>query len=115
MSALQNTLSLRNREIRLDKHGYLRNLQDWNEEVAELLAAQEGLQLTDRHWDLIRLLRDFHGRSGLTPSTRVLVKLMGRELGEDKGKSVYLMSLFPQTPLRLACKIAGLPRPTNCF
>jgi tRNA 2-thiouridine synthesizing protein E len=108
-------LSLADRKIELDRHGYLRSLQDWDEHVAEVLAVGEGITLHDGHWELIRLLRHFHQQSGLSPSTRVLVKLMSRELGADKGTSAYLMSLFPDTPLKLACKVAGLPRPTNCL
>ncbi len=112
---MADTLSLANKNIELDRYGYLRSLEDWDEPVAEVLAAREGITLRDGHWELIRLLRAFHQQSGLSPSTRVLVKLMARELGDDKGNSAYLMRLFPDTPLKLACKIAGLPRPTNCL
>ena len=33
----------------------------------------------------------------------------------DKGNSIYLHKLFPGNPAKLAAKIAGLPRPTNCI
>jgi tRNA 2-thiouridine synthesizing protein E len=46
---------------------------------------------------------------------RVLVKLVARELGREKGNSLYLLRLFPDSPAKLAAKIAGLPRPTNCL
>lgn len=108
-------LNLDDRQVALDKHGYLRSLSDWDEQIASALAEQSGLELTPAHWELINLLRNFHQQSGLTPSTRALVKLMNQELGPEKGKSAYLMSLFPETPLKLVCKIAGLPRPTNCI
>jgi tRNA 2-thiouridine synthesizing protein E len=36
-------------------------------------------------------------------------------LGPDKGRSVYLLTLFPGNPALLGAKIAGLPRPENCF
>lgn len=108
------TLKTQDKEFQLDKHGYLQDLSDWNQDVAEALALKEDLNLTSDHWDLISLLRNFHQHSGLIPSTRVLIKLISKELGEEKGKSVYLMSLFPETPLKSICKIAGLPRPTKC-
>ncbi len=111
---MTNTHTIQDKEIKLDKHGYLQELSDWDQVVAETLAVKEGLSLTSAHWELINLLRDFHKQSGLIPSTRVLVKLMGKDLGEDKGKSLYLMSLFPETPLKSICKIAGLPRPIKC-
>ncbi|MBN4076014.1 MAG: sulfurtransferase TusE [SAR86 cluster bacterium] len=111
---MSNTLNIQGKELKLDKHGYLQKLSDWNQTVADALALKEGLSLTSDHWALMNLLRNFHQQSGLIPSTRVLVKLIAKELGEEKGKSIYLMSLFPGTPLKSICKIAGLPRPINC-
>jgi tRNA 2-thiouridine synthesizing protein E len=111
---MANTQQIKDKLLMLDKHGYLQELTDWDQAVAEELAQKEGLNLYKEHWELINLLRSFHQQSGLIPSTRVLVKLIAKELGEEKGKSVYLMSLFPDTPLKTICKIAGLPRPTNC-
>ena len=46
---------------------------------------------------------------------RPLVKYIGQELGKDKGSSLYLLSLFPGSPARLASKLAGLPKPDNCL
>ncbi|MAM72066.1 MAG: sulfurtransferase TusE [Gammaproteobacteria bacterium] len=108
-------IMIQDKEVALDKRGYLRKLSDWSPEVAATLAQQEDIELTEAHWELINLLRDFHQRSGLIPSTRALIKLMTKELGSDKGKSAYLMQLFPGTPLKTVCKISGLPRPTNCI
>jgi tRNA 2-thiouridine synthesizing protein E len=112
---MAESLTIDDRQISLDKHGYLQYLEDWNESVAEVLALREAIKLSSEHWELINILRQFHQVSGLLPSTRSLVKLMRKELGEEKGSSAYLMSLFPQTPLKSLCKIAGLPRPTNCI
>lgn len=112
---MTKTLSVQNQQIRVDKLGYLQDISDWNERVAVVIGRQAGLELSQEHWEVIGLLRAFHLQSGLVPTTRALVKLMARELGASKGSSIYLMTLFPQTPLRLACKIAGLPRPANCL
>ncbi len=99
----------------LDKDGYLRNLDDWNEEVAGALASAEALVLSQAHWEIIYVLRDFYHQHLLSPSMRPLVKLVARELGPDKGRSIYLLKLFPGNPALLASKIAGLPRPENCL
>ncbi len=107
-------IQIKGKQLKLDKHGYLQELADWDQVVAEELANIEGLNLHNGHWELISILRDFHQQSGLVPSTRALVKLIAKELGDEKGKSVYLMSLFPRAPLKTICKVAGLPRPTNC-
>lgn len=98
-----------------DKEGYLTALEDWNPDVAEQLAEQEGITLTPEHWQVIELLRAFYRQFELAPSMRPLVKYVGQKLGADKGRSIYLMKLFPPSPARVACKIAGLPRPNNCF
>ncbi|MDG2091575.1 MAG: TusE/DsrC/DsvC family sulfur relay protein [Gammaproteobacteria bacterium] len=111
---MPNTLVTEAKELELDNYGYLQLLSDWNHGVAEALALKEGISLTSAHWELINLLREFYQQSELIPSTRVLVKLIAKELGAEKGKSIYLMSLFPETPLKTICKISGLPRPTNC-
>lgn len=98
-----------------DKEGYLKNLADWSEQAAMEIAEAEGIELTENHWEVIKLLRDVHQEFQHTPITRVFVKLMAERLGKDKGRSIYLLKLFPETPMRKACKIAGLPKPTNCM
>lgn len=108
-------LNTKERSVPLDKEGYLRNLEDWDEQVAELLAQAESIILRPAHWEVIKLLRRFYQRHGVSPATRALVNLVKRELGPDKGKSVYLMKLFRGSPAKTACKIAGLPRPENCL
>ena len=99
----------------LDKEGYLRDLTDWNEGVASLLAQQENINLGPAHWEVIKLLRSFYRRHQVSPATRALINLVKRELGPDKGKSVYLMKLFRGSPAKTANKIAGLPKPDNCI
>lgn len=99
----------------LDRDGYLRNLEDWNETVARQLADDAGLELTPEHWEVIRVLRDFYHQHQHAPANRALVRLVNRELGPEKGRSIYLMKLFRSSPALLANKVAGLPRPRNCF
>ncbi|MEI7949865.1 MAG: TusE/DsrC/DsvC family sulfur relay protein [Gammaproteobacteria bacterium] len=108
-------LKLGNRSVALDNEGNLVDLQDWSEAVAVLLARECGIELTQAHWDILRLLRNFHQQRGLSPVMRILVKLVEREYGPGKGNSLYLLSLFPGSPARLAAKIAGLPRPVHCI
>lgn len=112
---MANSVVIRNRALALDKDGYLANLDDWSEEVAEELARQMEIGLTPAHWEILWLIREFHQRRGLSPVMRILVKLVEKEMGPDKGNSLYLLKLFPDSPARVACKIAGLPRPVNCL
>ena len=98
-----------------DRDGFLRRLQDWSPEVAEQIAAAEGLELSSEHWEIITLLRKYYQRFEASPAMRALVKFTAQELGPDKGRSIYLLSLFPGSPALLGSKIAGLPRPENCL
>jgi len=101
--------------LELDRDGYLRDLTAWNEVVASELAAAEGIALSSAHWEVIALLRAFHARTGVAPAMRPLVRLARDALGAERGTSIHLLELFPGNPARVAAKIAGLPRPTNCL
>lgn len=108
-------LSLNGELIELDKNGYLVNLEDWSRDVATLLAQEENISLTAEHWEIIDALRTFYQEYQISPAMRALVKYIERELGQEKGRSIYLLGLFPPSPAKIASKIAGLPRPTNCL
>jgi len=102
-------------QIALDPEGYLVDMGEWSREVAERLAEEEGIVLTEAHWEIIRVLRDFYARFEQAPAMRPLVKAVGQALGPEKGRSVYLMSLFPGSPAKLGARLAGLPKPANCL
>lgn len=99
----------------LDEEGYLRNIEDWSPQVAEKLAHEEDLILTEAHWELIKVIRQFYQDFEHSPAMRPLVKAVKIQLGDDKGKSIYLMKLFPGSPAKKLAKIAGLPKPDNCL
>ncbi len=101
--------------MRVDKEGFIVDLADWSDSVALELARREGIALTVDHWMVINVLRSFYETTGVSPSMRPFVKLVGERLGREKGTSIYLLSLFPGSPAKLAAKVAGLPRPTNCL
>jgi tRNA 2-thiouridine synthesizing protein E len=98
-----------------DKEGFLRNLSDWSPEVAVQIATAEQLVLSDAHWEILHLLRSYYQEYDSSPAMRALVKYCALNLGSEKGKSIYLMSLFPGSPAKLGSKIAGLPKPDNCL
>ena len=98
----------------VDAEGFLRAIDDWNETVADLLAAQADIVLTEAHWEVINLARQYRQEHLIFPANRVLIKLMREQLGEDKASSIYLMQLFTGKPRRFIAMIAGLPKPTNC-
>lgn len=98
-----------------DDQGFLIDLSQWNEQVAEAIAQEENIVLTAAHWEILLLLRDFYQEYAISPAMRILVKTVGEKLGPDKGQSLYLLKLFPGSPAKVAAKIAGLPKPTNCL
>ncbi|HCS63447.1 MAG TPA: sulfurtransferase TusE [Cellvibrio sp.] len=108
-------LNINKRNIALDKDGYLVNLNDWDKETANVLAKQENISLTPAHWEIIALLQEFYREFEISPAMRALVKYTEKKLGHEKGRSIYLLQLFPPSPAKIASKIAGLPRPTNCL
>ncbi|AHL33437.1 Sulfurtransferase TusE [Pseudomonas brassicacearum] len=110
-----NTLNLGERTIALDKDGYLADLEDWSADVATALAAAEDIELSPEHWEILELLRGFYHEFQLSPATRPLIKYTALKLGADKGNSLHLNRLFKGTPAKLAAKLAGLPKPTNCL
>jgi len=95
--------------------GFLVNANDWNETVANQLAQLSQITLTPAHWEIIGFIRDYYQQFKHLPNMRVFIKAIAKTLGEDKGNSRYLHSLFPDAPLRDACKLAGLPKPPTCL
>ncbi|MFK8328532.1 TusE/DsrC/DsvC family sulfur relay protein [Pseudomonas sp. BJa5] len=110
-----NALTVAGRSIALDKDGYLVELDDWSDEVAQALASHEQIELTAEHWEVLNLLRAFYQEFELSPATRPLIKYTALKLGPEKGNSMHLNRLFKGTPAKLAAKLAGLPKPTNCI
>jgi tRNA 2-thiouridine synthesizing protein E len=98
-----------------DREGFLRDLSQWSPAVASQIAAAEQLELTPAHWEILYLLRDYYHAYDSSPAMRALVRYCAIHLGPDKGRSIYLMSLFPGSPAKTGSKIAGLPKPDNCL
>lgn len=99
----------------LTEQGFLVDMNDWNEEVARKLATLNEIELTGAHWEIIVFIREYYLSYKHLPNARVFTKAVAKQLGEDKGNSRYLHKLFPDGPLKYACKLAGLPKPPTCL
>lgn len=108
-------LNVDSERVALDPEGYLVDLSAWTPAVAEALAAEEGRELCEEHWEVIEVIRDFYSRYQASPAMRPLVKAVGQALGPEKGRSLHLMKLFPDSPAKVAARLAGLPKPANCL
>ena len=103
-----NTAHAEKIRVEVDDDGFLKDPEDWSEEIVGYFAAQEHLgPLTDNHWKVINYLRDYYKKFGCSPITRKLCKDTGCSLKE-------LETLFSSDCVRAAYKLAGLPKPTGC-
>ncbi|ARR49113.1 TPA: sulfurtransferase TusE [Photobacterium damselae] len=108
-------LEFEGNQIETDAQGYLKNVDDWSKELVPLLAEEEGIELTEAHWEVIHFVREFYLEFNTSPAIRMLVKAMAKQYGEEKGSSRYLYKLFPKGPAKQATKLAGLPKPVKCI
>jgi tRNA 2-thiouridine synthesizing protein E len=109
------SIEINGKSIETDEEGYILNLADWTEEIANVLAKEEGIEMSKNHWEVVNFLREYYDEYQIAPAVRVLTKSIGKKLGAEKGNSKYLYELFPYGPAKQACKIAGLPKPTGCI
>ena len=78
------------------------------------MAAEDDIELSSEHWEVINFLREYFEEYEFAPAVRILTKAIAKKLGNDKGNSRYLYSLFPYGPAKQGCRFAGLPKPTGC-
>ncbi len=95
------------RELETDDQGYLLEA-DFGDDVVPVIAAAEGLALTDAHWVVIGYLRDEYREHGQTPNFRNMLKGLAGVLPGCDSKSLY--DLFPVGPAKQGAKVAALRR-----
>lgn len=96
-------------DLATDGEGFLTNSTDWTEPIATEIARENGVDaLTDRHWTVVRFMRDRFLTTGTAPTIRTLGKESGVPIKE-------LYQLFPKGPAKLAAKIGGIPKPHGCI
>ncbi len=96
-------------EVELTPEGFFTNPKEWTEEMIPELAQGEGIdELTERHLEVVRIMRREYESKGSGPSVRALAKVSGVPIKE-------LYELFPKGPAKQAAKIAGIPKPIGCI
>lgn len=93
--------------VSVNEEGYLTDFSQWNKDIAEMIAQQENISLTDRHWVVINYLQE-QFKKGIPMSIRKI-----RNSGVIDLKELY--HLFPKGPLKTASKIGGMPKPVSCI
>jgi len=103
------TMLIAERPVDVDAEGFLTDPAQWNDEIAEAIARDAGIvELTPRHWQVVRFMRERYLTSGTAPTIRALGKESGVPVKE-------LYELFPKGPAKLAAKIGGIPKPKGCI
>ena len=92
-----------------DTGGHLLELEEWNESIGQTLAQQEGVEMSDAHWEVVRFLRNYYMKHGRLPARKITEALDSAYAA--KGGRKYLYQLFPKGPVTQASRIAGLPIP----
>jgi len=107
--------------IETDEEGYLLNLDDWNDEVCEALIKQNEAEwhkpVSETARGLIDFFRDYYQENKVHPTMHKLVLTLGKHKGEhfhdQEPYKHFLYELFPHGPVRILCKLAGLPKPAH--
>ena len=92
-------------------NGYLENINDWNEEIATALFAEENIDATEEHWDTVKYVRQ-EVLDGNEPNERSITKAMGKKWGR-KVSSKEMYEMFPEMPSKQGLKIGGCPQSTR--
>jgi tRNA 2-thiouridine synthesizing protein E len=93
--------------VTVNDEGFLTEYDQWTDEIAEVLAKQIEIDLTDEHWKVIRFLRDDFKTEGETATSRRVQQVGGVSVKEQ-------FALFPKKPQKKMAYIAGLPKPKGC-
>jgi TusE/DsrC/DsvC family sulfur relay protein len=101
-------LEVNGKSIETDGNGNLTDPAIWNEDVAKALAAEDSIELTQEHWDVLNYLRTEYIDNNEQPMERAINKGMSKIWGK-KVSSKDLYTLFPLAPSKQGNKIAGLP------
>ena len=101
-------LEVNGKSIETDGNGNLTDPAAWDEDVAKALAAEDGIELTQEHMDVLNYLRTEYLENNEQPMERAINKGMSKVWGR-KVSSKDLYTLFPGAPSKQANKIAGLP------
>lgn len=96
-----------------DQHNFLKNTADWNEPLAVDLADESKVLMSERHWEVVRVLRSLYLANNRHPAMRIFIKAL--HANSHASTMLELMRLFGERPLYTISFIAGLPKPPHCI
>jgi tRNA 2-thiouridine synthesizing protein E len=92
--------------VEVTEEGFLADPSQWTKEIAEEIAKEENIELTDKHFEVFDFLREQHEKGA-----NLTIRMVGKS-GITDIKGLY--QLFPGGPLKKSSRIAGIPKPTSC-
>jgi tRNA 2-thiouridine synthesizing protein E len=92
--------------VEVNDEGYLTDPSQWNREIAAEMAKEEGIELTDKHFEVLEFLRQANEKG----ETLTIRKVGKSGIVDIKG----LYQLFPGGPLKHSSRLAGIPKPASC-
>jgi len=84
---------------------------DWSTSVAEAVASESGLELTNDHWQLVRALQEYYDKAE-RPNLRQITDAL-EESFHSRGGMKYLYKIIPGGPVAQGCILAGLDVPAG--
>jgi TusE/DsrC/DsvC family sulfur relay protein len=87
------------------------NLSDWSEATANALAKREGIELTEEHWSIIKIMRDYYNEYRLCPSEKVITNYILKHLSAEQALDSFIYNLFPSGLVIQATRLSGIPLP----
>ena len=103
------TILVNGTEVLTDSEGYIQDMDDWSEDFVVALAAEEGLNLTDEHWDVVRYIRDYYFEHNVQAQVRTMIKHFASKWGPERGNNRYLHDIFPMGgPQKQGNRLAGI-------
>lgn len=106
---MSNSVDVVENTPRLRADGSLANLGDWTPEIAEQMARDEGLTLTQQHWDVINTLRNYYKAYNISPIFKLLRREIVKKFGAERASEEALAALFPRGVQHQASRLAGVP------
>jgi len=93
-------------QVNVSEEGYLEDMNEWNQNIAKEIASEVGIELTDKHFEVLNFLRE---------KTEAGESLTIRKVGKSGITDIKgLYTLFPKGPLKFSARIAGIPKPASC-
>ena len=96
------TLDFDGKSFEVDDDGYLIDWEKWSPTVTTEMAKQDGLELTEAHWEFINFLREYFKNIQLVPMFKTFMREFAKVNGKEKGDVVFIRPLIIEAKLTFA-------------